>query len=277
MNGLVKPGDPAKGILRMEAGLDHFELKRQQPAVALLPWIDSYWSVEWNLGEQQFSQENIPHPSVNLSFENSGTGFLPFLTGIWPRNYLRHLTGTGRVFGVKFRPAMFRAWWQIPVGSLTGQVVALPSFRGFGLAPLCQEFGSMEPKFAFGELDHILRGLVPPPDPQGEAIRDLIDLMQTDRSIQTTIEVAERLGVDVRTAQRLFLAWVGVGPKWIIMRYRIHDAIDRLGGGTASLDIDLGNLALDLGYWDQAHFTHEFVRMTGQTPDAYRRKKWQQV
>ena len=272
MNGLIRPIDSAKGILRLPEGLAHFDLVRRAPAVELSAWIEAYWAVEWSLGDQKYSQENIPHPSVNLSFENFGLGFSACLTGIWPRNYVRELTGTGKVFGVKFRPAMFRAWWHSAIGDLTGKALALTALAGKDLTNFCRDLQSMEQTQVFTELDRLLITLIPPSDPQGQVIRDLIDLMQTDRSIRSSNDVAQRLGVDVRTAQRLFLAWVGVGPKWIIMRYRIHEAIDRLAGAGADPAIDLGALALDLGYWDQAHFSHEFQRMTGNSPDAYRRR-----
>ena len=63
-------------------------------------------------------------------------------------------------------------------------------------------------------------------------------------------DVAARHGVSVRTLQRLFRRHVGVSPKWVLQRYRLHEAAERMAAGEAT---DLASLAQDLGYFDQAH------------------------
>jgi AraC-like DNA-binding protein len=81
-------------------------------------------------------------------------------------------------------------------------------------------------------------------------------------------ELAARHGVSQRTLQRLFRDHVGVGPKWVLKRYRMHEAAERIAAGEAD---DLGRLALDLGYFDQAHFTRDFGAQIGRSPAAYAR------
>jgi AraC-like DNA-binding protein len=60
---------------------------------------------------------------------------------------------------------------------------------------------------------------------------------------------------------------VGVSPKWIIRRYRLHEAADRLANGGAA---DLAELAAALGYYDQAHLTRDFTALVGKSPAEYR-------
>lgn len=74
--------------------------------------------------------------------------------------------------------------------------------------------------------------------------------------------------VSKRTLQRIFSQYVGVGPKWVIKRYRLHEAADQLAGGNV---VDWPRLALDLGYFDQAHFIKDFKAMVGRTPTEYAR------
>ena len=69
-----------------------------------------------------------------------------------------------------------------------------------------------------------------------------------------------------RSLQRLFAEYVGVGPKWVIRRYRIYDALER-AATTAS--VDWVRLATDLGYSDQAHFSREFTSIVGTSPTRY--------
>jgi AraC-like DNA-binding protein len=75
--------------------------------------------------------------------------------------------------------------------------------------------------------------------------------------------VAEALGVEVRSLQRVFRRYVGVSPKWVIRRYRLHEAAERLKDPRPAA---LAELATSLGYADQAHFAREFKQVIGQTP-----------
>jgi AraC-like DNA-binding protein len=78
--------------------------------------------------------------------------------------------------------------------------------------------------------------------------------------------LADQVGVGVRRLQRLFNEYVGVGPKWVIRRYRLHEVTQRLAAGDA---VNWGRLAAELGYADQAHFVRDFTAMTGETPTRY--------
>ena len=71
-----------------------------------------------------------------------------------------------------------------------------------------------------------------------------------------------------RMLQRLFATYVGVSPKWVIQRYRLHEAAEQLASGAS---ISHSALALDLGYTDQAHFVHDFKAVVGTSPAAYAR------
>jgi AraC-like DNA-binding protein len=59
---------------------------------------------------------------------------------------------------------------------------------------------------------------------------------------------------------------VGVSPKWVLQRYRLQEAAERMASGEAT---DPAELALDLGYFDQAHFGNDFRRYVGIPPAAY--------
>jgi AraC-like DNA-binding protein len=90
----------------------------------------------------------------------------------------------------------------------------------------------------------------------------------SDRRITRVEQLVRELGVGARRLQRLFDEYVGVSPKWIIQRYRLHEAAERIAAGCAN---DWATLALDLGYADQAHFIRDFKRLVGLPPAEYAR------
>ena len=70
-----------------------------------------------------------------------------------------------------------------------------------------------------------------------------------------------------RSLERLFRRYVGLSPKWVLRCYRLQQAANRLTSGEA---FDLAELAQELGYFDQAHFSKDFKQVTGHPPGHYR-------
>lgn len=269
--GPVERASPSRGLLRLDAALDRIKLERREPPGALAHWILHLWRVSWDLGEEVYVQESVPHPSVNLSFEDDeathGSLGQACVTGVWPKNYLRRLTGRGSATGIAFRAAQFRPWFRASVAGLTGKTLPLES--RLPVAPgLARRVLDADLEGAASLCEACLLPLRPGPDSWADRLADAVELMRRDRQLNRTDELARRLGVGVRTLQRLFLSYVGVGAKWVAMHFRVHEAIDRL---RAEPELAVGDLALELGYYDQAHFVHEFRRMTGAAPEAYRR------
>jgi len=104
-------------------------------------------------------------------------------------------------------------------------------------------------------------------DPRYDLLLDVVADMLADHTLLTVADVADRHAVTVRTLQRLFTHYVGVGPKWVLARYRMHDAVADLDAGRAGT---LTDLAARYGWYDQAHFTRDFTALVGVTPGQYR-------
>lgn len=58
-------------------------------------------------------------------------------------------------------------------------------------------------------------------------------------------------------------------PKWVIKRFRLQEAAQRIEQDPST---PWTELAIQLGYFDQAHLIKDFKAVLGQTPSAY--KKW---
>jgi len=88
-----------------------------------------------------------------------------------------------------------------------------------------------------------------------------------DRTVVRVSQLEQRHAVGRRQVQRLFARYVGVGPKWVLARYRMHDVVSVLDGG---YDGPLTDLAARYGWYDQAHFIRDFTGQVGVTPGEYR-------
>ncbi|MET7759341.1 AraC family transcriptional regulator [Streptomyces sp. NPDC005389] len=120
-------------------------------------------------------------------------------------------------------------------------------------------------------LDAFLLARGPAPDPAADRAMELVDLIRGDRTVRKVAQLVAATGLSARSLQRLFASHVGVGPKWVILRYRIHEALERAEAADAAGGPDWAALAAELGYSDQAHLVREFTATIGVPPTAYAR------
>ena len=118
--------------------------------------------------------------------------------------------------------------------------------------------------------EKLLRGWKPEADEHAETVGRIVDETIIDRDIVKVDDVVVKFGINKRTMQRLFKQYVGVSPKWVIQRSRIHEAALRAADGDTP---DWAKLAVDLGYFDQAHFIKDFKKLIGCSPDEYAKQE----
>jgi len=78
--------------------------------------------------------------------------------------------------------------------------------------------------------------------------------------------VSNRIGLSSRRFIQLFSQEVGLSPKLFCRVRRFQRVIRSLHVGQ---DVDWTEIALDCGYFDQAHFIHDFKAFSGLIPSAY--------
>jgi AraC-like DNA-binding protein len=257
-----------RGILDPEARHRNLSgLTRYHASADLAPFVQHYWIVRWDLeGKPSRLQETLPHPSVHLALERNRSAVFGVVKG----RFSRLLEGKGCVFGVAFRPGGFYPFVRSPVSRLTNRTVPVSDLFDVDGATLeAAIFAESDEHGMVLVAEEFLRRQSPHRDPAAEAIGGIVEQTATDRTITTVDTMAQRSGYSVRSLQRLFSRYIGVGPKWVINRYRLHEVVDRLAGGET---IDWTRLALELGYFDQAHFIRDFKAIVGRTPGDYRNR-----
>jgi AraC-like DNA-binding protein len=256
-----------KGILNPKVGQQKFLLTRYTPDDNDLGFfIEHYWIVRWDLrGEEPYVSETLPFPSVHLVFQQDNTQ----IYGVMRGKFTRHLSGKGQVLGIKFRPGAFYPFVKSPVAQITDDALCLEDVFDVPTEPLEKAVLSQDDDAKMIELaEHFLRGRLPERDQTVTTINQIIDRIIADRSITKVDDLVDQLDMTKRTLQRLFSQYVGVSPKWVIQRFRLHEATEQLAKGDLE---DCVQMALNLGYFDQAHFIKDFKTLVGQSPLAYAR------
>jgi AraC-like DNA-binding protein len=168
--------------------------------------------------------------------------------------------------GVHFRPGGASPFLRMPVSEVSEQSLSLDQlWRGEG----CDLRGRLlaaptaTGKFQIVEqwlLQHLAKPLEGTP-----AVAYAVHQFQQPMA-PTVAHVVDRIGMSQRHFIQLFTAEVGLTPKVFSRIMRFQRAVNCIPRRSQA---DWASLALDCGYYDQAHFIHDFQSFSGITPSAY--------
>lgn len=258
------PLGPPRGVLHPGLNQGAFQHHRQLPSPALQGLIEHYWHVSWDLrGQPAQAQATLAHPNVHLVLEHGQAR----IYGVQQGRFVRQLDGRDQVFGIKFKPGGFYPFYQRPVATLLDQtmdVAACLGATGTDLASQLLACAGFETLCRVA--DTFLLQHLPAEDPQVAHVNRLLAHIAQASHIVAVADVLDISGLNLRGLQRLFQKYVGISPKWVIQRYRLHEAIAQVQAGKT---LSWSALALALGYFDQAHFGRDFRQLVGMAPGEY--------
>jgi AraC-like DNA-binding protein len=88
-------------------------------------------------------------------------------------------------------------------------------------------------------------------------------------AVATLISTARALGVSSRSLGEQFRQHVGMTPKRYLRVQRFHRVLAR---ASAMSELDWADIALECGYFDQAHLSHEFREFCAMSPTEFARQ-----
>ncbi|WP_067486085.1 helix-turn-helix domain-containing protein [Actinomadura hibisca] len=257
--------DTPRGLLYPRKQDETVRSATHRPGPHAARFVEFYWHVRWDVPEP-LDTKVLAHPNIHLVFEEPEAR----VYGVDRNLFVRRLEGAGQVLGVKFRPGGFRPFTNGPIADLADQRIPATDFFGPEITtwtPTVLAAGDTEAMAAQAE-EFLLPRLPKAPDSLAEDVAGIVERITTSPSLLRVDQVAEEAGMSVRTLQRLFAEYVGVSPKWVLRRARLHEAASRADQGTP---VDWASLAADLGYADQSHLTRDFTATVGTTPARYAR------
>lgn len=279
----ARPGDP--GLTSAKPGVAPsadapIRMTRLPPSTGVGELVRHYWIPRWRLPTgRSVTQRVLEYPTANLVVEGDEVAIHGPAIGLGSRT----ISGHGRAFGVLLQPGTATALLGVPARELVGRSVTLGLPRSSPTDPDRDAAGAVRSmqeavRSAIDEGDDLgavaafetwcsALGLRPSPDAQ--LVRDLVTRAEEDRSIMRVDQLATLAGVGVRQFERIVREQLGLTPKWLIRRYRLQEAAERLAAANRP---SLAELATELGYADQAHFTREFSSVIGVPPGRYLRE-----
>lgn len=257
------------GVVGRAGSASVFDLTRWVPASPSSEFVEHFWSVRWDLrGRELHDSTVITFPALHLTHEWGTDAVrhghrLPatLVHGVVDRVFRVTIGGQGAVVGARFRPGGFTARFGRDAAALTGRVV--PAHTELSGDPLV--LGD-DVAAASDGLDRAIAAGAPEPDRTFRALTALVDRIRDDASLLRVEQVMQHSPWSVRTTQRVFRRYVGVPVKWVLCRYRLQQAALEI---ETRRGLDFADLAVRLGWYDQAHFINDFRSMLGCTPGEY--------
>lgn len=255
------------GVLNFKGGNRRFQLFRYLPSEKLGYFIKHFWVVHWDFtGLSPYSQDVIPNPCVNMVIEENNSR----IYGVSKQKFSKLLKGKGTVLGVKFKPGAFYPFIQTPVSRITNHSIDIQDVFGIKATTIENLIFSQEETGMVQRIEDFMQKRLSKKDPNIIIINQIIDRIIEDRAITKVDQICKYFHINKRRLQRIFNQYVGVNPKWVIKLYRLQNAAETIDNEQSD---DMLQLAIDLGYFDQAHFIRDFKLFVGKTPAEYARQK----
>ena len=260
---------PLRGVVGRPASTSAFDLDRWAPSDAAGRFVEHFWSVGWDLREQgSFDSTVITFPSLHITHEwgddSPRHGFqLPntLVHGVVERVFHTTISERGRVVGARFRPGGFTARFDRDAAATTGRVQPVDDELFGGPVHLDDDIAE-----ASARLDELTGAHPGELDPTYVLLTALVDRIRDDDRLHRVEQVMRYSPWSARTTQRVFRRYVGVPVKWVLCRYRLQQAALEI---ESEPGVDHADLAVRLGWYDQAHFINDFRAMLGTTPGEY--------
>ena len=250
---------------------ERLRFDRYRPGPHLSPFVRNYWMLKATAGPGVCRRQRItPDGCIDILFVRRcpTENFQAFVVGTMTRPIFEELTGPVEYLGVRFAPGGFGHFFRTPAGELTDRIVPLDSLSAVCTAA-AQLADAPDVQTRLKILEDVLNQRFPleKPDPILMKVLEIISACQGAVTVERLARVA---GWSPRHLRRVVRASVGVGPKTFCEIVRFKTAVRSLRRQPRP---DLLAIALEAGYYDQAHFIHDFQRFYGSSPSTVLRSR----
>lgn len=254
---------------------------REYPVHAILaPFVKCIWSIESDRPVYNAPRERIlPDSCVELvvhfhepfrsHFANGTTSLQArsFVAGQM-RNFLE-IEPAGRMglIAIRFHARGAYLFFSTPLTAVTAALVELEEVWGKCANEWTERIiltGGMAERVRI--VEETLLALLRQNNRYDRAVDRCLHLIDTAGGQVRVADLASEVGLCSRQLTRRFENAVGVNPKQFARVSRFLNAVRSL---RRSAHHTLTEIALDCGYFDQAHFNHDFRKFAGMTPGEF--------
>ena len=230
-----------------------------EPSPRLKPFIECFWMAMSSRTLTDYPV--LPDGCVDIVYSPQIARDLQ-LVGTMTRARNFALAADEPQFGVRFRAGMSRLFVPLPGPGTTDRLIGLSDIWGAEGGRLRERVGEAKSARQFVE---IIEGSLRHPGEIGLA-QSLCTWLVSQAGRVRMDDLAFQAGLSTRQLRRLFIEEVGLSPKHFCRILRFRNCISRIPHSGRT---NWAEVALECGYYDQAHFINEFRTLSGYTPAEF--------
>jgi AraC-like DNA-binding protein len=255
------------------------------PQLALAQFVELLWFYE-DLEVDHTKEKLLPDASMELIIDLSegpkrlydsrdlsrySTYERCWVSGLQRRFIVLGVERGSSMMGAHFRTGGAAPFFGFPISELSGNVVELDLIWKREILILRERLlEAQTPDRKFDLLEAYLMGKAKSRLEPDLTVATALDMLRSWPALSLR-ELAAKLGLSHKQMLARFDCRVGVTPKIASRIFRFQKAISAIGRPQAMPDWP--DLAVECGYYDQAHLIHEFQQLAGLTPAAYMRNR----
>jgi len=229
------------------------------PTGRLRQYVECFWTVKPGSAFPEYPV--LPDGCVDIVYSRS-LAREPQLVGTMTNARRFAMPAGDFQFGVRFRPAMSRAFLVLPGPVTLDQLIPLSDLWGAGARRLAEQLSEAQ---SVAQRVALIEGSLCNPGDTSLVQRLCTSIVAQAGQVRMD-DLAFQAGISPRQLRRLFLEEIGLSPKHFCRVIRFRNSLSRWSQGGRA---DWTQVALDCGYYDQAHFINEFRQFSGYTPGEF--------
>lgn len=252
--------------------------KEFTPSPLLTPYVKCYAILEHNFDEELQLSDSLgpfgcPYLTINYrgnvwsgQARQDGEFAENHVAGQMLRHVLFHHSGNSGMLAIVFHPTGLHKLLRLPMSQFTQNFLNLDFCFGKEGNELLERITlSATVEERVQHCENFLRRRLGKEYHQMDITDRATDLIRQNPNLQVD-DICKTLNISSRHLRRKFIEKVGIGPKYYLRICRFHQVI-RLSRGDNQMD--LLDLSLLCGFYDQSHFCSEFRKFAGKTPFEY--------
>lgn len=256
--------------------IHQLNLQIYAPYAQLTPWVQCLWSIH---------SEGEPTSTSGKFYPDGGASITITLSRPEPRislvlnmrTYEQDIDNKYPVISIRFKPAGLFSLFRLSIPPFADQLLQLELGRDitppwyFSLRRVVESMPVNSRSQCVAKLQAWLIN-----QQQISQLKDnhtLALVQAVQKSSDPLGELAKKIGIIQRTLERRLKRETGFSPQELVNFGRIQRARDLL----CCSQLSLVDVAIQCGYFDQAHFSHSFKQITLETPSSYRKRKLSQI
>lgn len=243
--------------------------KEYLPSKELRPYVACYWESNRESNYNPIESEAkrvIPDGCVDIIFDANGinSAFKGEVVGAMDRAFILSQNGYVRNFGVRFFPGCAHMFVKIPLMEIKNSAISLAAIWNKE-AEIIEELisDSKSTLERVNIMEGYLKKILYDNNLVNFHLLNILTRIYESKGDIRLKNIADREIISQRQIHRNFTSWIGLNPKSFIKVIRLQNIYN---SALKNNHINIFDIALSNGYYDQSHFIKDFKKFYGDTP-----------